>query len=245
MKPVSAAQMVIDASRGSGNTAGARSLMTNRGNSISYIENNGIVPPPTTVVRDTGESVAGDGLSWIVEWAAPVLVSGLNDAGLKVRIIYGEGGAQQSIILNANPGFSITVPSTSIDVQVFSDSPAGSVPDSNVTVNALLYRGFPANPGGGQLSFLITALGDVVTPIPNYARTLRVYGDETLSGIFIAPSHLIIDGGAAGTLADYSAATLQAMFKNGDAIAIPGGAVDIRTTVPAGLSYLLDFGIEL
>jgi hypothetical protein len=250
MRPVSARQLSANVGiEGKGHRErGYQSLQTNRGNTVRYLTVANVIPPRTTVVRDTGENVMGDGLSWVVEFVTPELISGTYDAGLRVDIIYGEGGARERITLNASPGFSIAIPATSIDVEVYSVSNPPIGAPSEVRITSLLYRGVPPTAGTGQLSIIVPA-GTVFTDIPNFARTMGVMGNgdvaSGLSPIFAATATLDIVNGGIGTVVRWDNVALLAMHNAGQRINIPGGARQVLTATPGGIPFLLDFDIEL
>jgi len=249
MRPVSARQLVANVGEGKAhNVRGYQSLQTNRGNVIDYITIANVTPPRTTIVRDTGESVMGDGLSWVVEFLTPELIAGSYDAGLRVDIIYGEGGARERITLNASPGFSIAIPATSIDVEVYTITSPPLGAGSTVRLTAIIYRGMPASSGTGQLSIQVDA-GTVFTDIPNFARTMGVMGNgdvaSGLSPIFAANATLDIINGGIGTVIRWDNTALLAMHNAGQRINLPGGARQVLTNTPGGIPFLLDFDIEL
>ncbi len=236
MRPVSPRQLVADVGLNRKHAErGFQSLQTNRGNTLDYVIPDGVTPPPTLIVRDTGESVMGDGMAWIVEFQTPEILSGTYDSGLKVRIIYGEGGARETIILDASPGFSIAIPATSIDVQVFSSSNPPMVVGSVARCTALLYRGFPASSGNAKLAISVLA-GTVLTEIPSFARSVGVLGNgdaaSILSPIFSPTATLDIINGGLASVIRWPAATLLTMFNNQQRIQLPGNARQILTNTP-------------
>jgi hypothetical protein len=252
MRPVSAAQLVANARGLSGRTAGSAALQTNRGNKIDYQIVSGIHPQRQQIVSDTGDHVHGDGLSWILSFEKPQLLSGVYDPGLAVEVSFGVGGARESLVVNASPGWEMVIPADAINVYIVSLSDPPVALDSVTRCTALLHRAVPSGAESVHVSFTIpAALGAFNVPVPSFANDFAIYGNEVGApaagaAIFDATALLQIQLGASGVPPiTYIGTTLLAMFRTGQRIQVPGNATAINMTYPAVLrdSFLLDFSL--
>jgi hypothetical protein len=250
MRGISAAQLVADSRSQSSNSRGSLSLLTNRGNTNDYVIVSGIHPQPFMLLHDSGENVHGDGLSWILSMQNPVLISGNYDPGLSVRCEWGLGGARESMILNASPGFQVVLPGDAVDVFIISTSDPPVALDSVTRIAGIIHRGNPSGHEEGHQSFVIPAAQNTNVPVPSYAKDFGVYGNEigvpgAGAAIFQPTSVLSILTGTGGVPPiSYTGTTLLAMFRAGLRIQVPGNATQINMTYPHVLvdSFLLDFG---
>jgi hypothetical protein len=243
MRAPSARQMAVDAGL-VGNRRGAESLKTNRGNSVDYVMTAGIIPQPLLIVRDSGESVAGDGLNWIVNWETPQSNQVNPNPGLFVKIEFGEGGAREAVFFEAYPGFVVQVPSTSIDVYIGSDTVPGV--NETVRVKAQLHRSITSSQeADGHRSFVLNGAGASTTIIiPPFANDFIVLGDTNGAvGMFGGAATLTVEG---KNIAAWGGPQLLANAKVGQRILLPGGATKVVAHADIQLqSALLDFGIGL
>lgn len=249
MRPVGAKQLVVDAGLSSKGSRGAMSLRTNRGNSIQYDLVAGIVPQEKLVVRDSGETTGDDGLCWIVNWDTPVSNQVNPSPFLYTRIEWGEGGSRQDLIVDAWPGFTMMIPSQSIDVYVGFDTRNHTVtPGANeiVTVNAQLHRSITSSQeADAHKSFDLNGNSAVTTIlIPPFANDFIVLGETNGAvGMYGAGATLTIEG---HVIAVWTGPQLLANALVGNRILIPGGATKIVARSDAALKpALLDFGIGL
>ncbi len=252
MRPASAAQLVANAKGLSGRTAGSAALQTNRGNTLDYVIVTGVHPQRTQIVSDTGDHVHGDGLSWILTFDRPTLVSGVLDPGLAVEVSFGVGGARSSLIVNAFPGWEMVIPGDAINVYIVSLSNPPVALDSVTKVTALLHRGQPSGGENVHVSFTIpVAPGAFNIPVPAFANDFGIYGNEVGApaagaAIFDATALLQIQLGGSGVPPiTYIGTTLLAMFRAGQRVQVPGNATAINMTYPNVLrdSFLLDFAL--
>lgn len=255
MLPVSARQLVADAAVKGGRMGINSALMTNRGNTVNYTIVSGVAPPRIQIVSDTGEGVHGDGLSWVLSFEKPLLISGVYDPGLAVEISFGVGGARETLFLNASPGFDIVIPADAVNVYVLSLSDPPVALDSVTRCTALLHRTTPSGGENAHLSFVAPAAAGaapgLTIPVPSFANDMGIYGNEVGvpgagAAIFQPAAILSILTGASGVPPiTYTGTTLLGMHRHGERIVLPGNATSINMTYPIVLvdSFLVDFGI--
>lgn len=253
MRPVSASQLVANAKGFGGRTAGSAALQTNRGNSLNYQIVSGVRPQRQQIVSDTGDHIHGDGLSWILSFDRPELLSGVYDPGLAVEVSFGVGGARESLIVNAAPGWEMVIPADAINVYIVSLSDPPVALDSVTRVTALLHRAVPSGAESVHVSFTCPAASGAgfSVPVPAFANDFGVYGNEVGApgagaAIFQNAALLsILLGGSGVPPITYTGPTLLAMFRRGDRIQVPGNATLITMTYPVVLvdSFLLDFAL--
>lgn len=244
MRPVSGRQLTIDGQAGSKRTGGSASLKTNRGNSVEYRLIAGIIPPEQLIVRDNGYEFGDDGFNWIVNWATPKSDQTNPSPFLYARIEWGEGGSRQSLIVDAYPGFTMMIPSQSIDVFIGCSAAPGV--NETVVINAQLHRSITSSQtDDAHRSFILNGNSATTTIlIPPFANDFIVLGETTGAvGMYGAAARLSIEG---NVVAKWSGPQLLANALVGNRILLPGGATKIVAASDAQLlPALLDFGIGL
>lgn len=257
LEPISARQLVEGARENAGrrNLAASLATLTNRGNTLQYQIVSGVAPQRTQIVSDTGDSVHGDGMSWILSVEKPLLISGVYDPGLAIEVSFGVGGARETILLNAAPGFELVIPADAVNVYVLSLTNPPVALNSVTRIAALLHRGVPSGTENAHLSFVAPAAAGAIPglniPIPSFANDMGIYGNEVGvpgagAAIFQPAALLFILSGASGVPPiTYTGTTLLGMFQRGERITIPGNATNIIMTYPVVLvdSFLVDFGL--